>query len=251
VARSRDEAILELCRNKTVLHLGFVDEGLLEERIERGEWLHEKLVRSAERVIGFDISAQGVARARQLGFLDCYVVDVERLDSAIEVPKLSYDVILAADIIEHVDNPGSFLTALQPIVGPGTTLVITTPNALSLKTFWYPPAKLEVVHPDHNCYFSPLTLTHLLAKYGFEVTATTVYSPKFIPDKGNITGLWDFARKWSFVAVNSVLRHTLVSIFPFFNDGLLVTACKVVRDVGTRGGTLQQVCSSKLLMTQS
>ncbi len=165
-ASSRDDAILNLCRDKTVLHLGFVDEGVFDERVKDGKWLHEKVVRSSKRAVGIDISERGVARSRELGFWDCYAADVEKLEEAPDFPRLNYDLILATDIIEHLDNPGNFLKGLHSILGPTTELVITTPNALSLKTLFYPPARLEVVHPDHNFYFSPSTLAHLLAKYG-------------------------------------------------------------------------------------
>jgi SAM-dependent methyltransferase len=235
VARSRDEAILELCRGKTVLHLGFVDEGLLEKRVKCGEWLHEKVVHSAKRAVGFDISEYGVARSRQMGFKDCYVVDVEKLDATPNVPRLEYDVVLATDIIEHLDNPGNFLKALHSIMGPSTILVITTPNALSLRTIWYPFARLEVVHPDHNSYFSPSTLAHLLVKFGFKMKATILYSPKFIPSKDNITGVWDLTRKWLFVTVDWALGCTLVRMFPYFNDGMLLIARTVWRDTTYNG----------------
>src|SRR5215469_7395981 len=109
---SKNPTLLRLCEGKTVLHLGFVDEGLLEERLEARNWLHAGLTRVARRVVGVDISEQGVQRAIEVGVPDCYVGDVEKLNQS-SFPRLNYDIILAADIIEHVGNPELFLRQLQ------------------------------------------------------------------------------------------------------------------------------------------
>lgn len=246
VTGSRDEAILEVCRGKTVLHLGFVDEGLLEERISQGSWLHASLVKAAKRAIGIDISEQGVARARELGYGDCYVANVEELEQTEGVPKIDYEVVLAADIIEHLDNPGKFLQEMRSFVGPRGSLVLTTPSALSIKTLFCAPAGLEIVHPDHNCYFSPWTLTHLLSKYGFTVTAITLYSPRFVPTKANIAGVWDGIRKWAFVAMDDLLRWTVVRAFPYFNHGMLIVAGAADRESNQKGVAKVEGCIGEL-----
>lgn len=231
--RSRNDAILEACRGKTVLHLGFVDEGLMDERIRVSEWLHAALCESAKMVVGVDISEHGVQRARELGFQHCYLGDVERL-SAVALPDVRFDVVLAADIIEHVANPGLFLSELSRVVTAETEVLLTTPNALALKHLLFPPWRMEVVHPDHNCYYSPATLTTLLRKHGFQVKEIGLYSTVWAANKSHIRSRKDYALKLMFTGVDFVLHHSLVRLFPFYGEGMLFRARQSPTNTPTR-----------------
>jgi len=217
---SRNPALSRLCEGKTVLHLGFVDEGLLEERLISRDWLHSELARVSNRLVGVDISKDGVQRAIEVGFNDCYIGDVEELTQA-RFPRLNYDIILAADIIEHIANPGLFLEQLQAVATSNTVVVITTPNALSIKTLFFPLARTEVVHPDHNFYYSPVTLTTLLRKYGFEVTEINFYSSIWVANHRNSTTLRQKVMKSLFTATDAVLRYSVVPLCPYYSEGML------------------------------
>jgi len=48
------------------------------------------------------------------------------------LPDASADLVLAIEVIEHLENPRGFVRELVRIVKPGGRLVITTPNQLSL-----------------------------------------------------------------------------------------------------------------------
>ena len=208
-----------------MLHLGFVDEGLLDERLIAHDWLHAELARVSNRLVGVDISEDGVRRAIEVGFADCYIGDVEDLNQA-PFPRLGYDIILVADIIEHIANPGLFLKQLQSVATPHTVVIITTPNALSIKRLFFPLAKTEAVHPDHNFYYSPITLTTLLRKYGFDVTAIDLYSSIWVGNKRNNTALGQRVMKSLFTATDAVLRYSVVPLFPYYSEGMLIQARK-------------------------
>jgi hypothetical protein len=229
---SRNPALLRLCEGRTVLHLGFVDEGLLEDRLRHRTWLHAELTRVAARVVGVDISVEGVERAKEAGFADCYAGNVENLSRA-DFPRLQYDVILAADIIEHVANPGLFLSELQGVAGENTVVVITTPNALSIKTFFFPLARTEAVHSDHNFYYSPTTLTTLLGKYGFGVTGIGLYSGVWVRNRQKSHRVGELVAKSLFSAVDAVLRYSVVLLFPYYSEGMLIQARKLGGVTGT------------------
>jgi hypothetical protein len=222
---SRNPALSRLCEGKTVLHLGFVDEGLQEERLITHDWLHAELARVSDRLVGVDISEDGVRRAIEVGFSECYIGNVEELSQAL-FPRLSYDIILAADIIEHIANPGLFLNQLQTIAAPHTVVVITTPNALSIKTLFFPVARTEAVHPDHNFYYSPVTLTTLLRKYGFEVTEINLYSSIWVRNRRKSATLGQKVMKSLFTATDAVLRYSVVPLFPYYSEGILIQAKK-------------------------
>lgn len=80
-----------------------------------------------------------------------------------------YDTILAGEIIEHLDNPQSFLAGCYTILNPGGTLVISTPNP-----YYFPIALLEMLMirrffyaPDHVNIFLPRFLIRMMERYRF------------------------------------------------------------------------------------
>jgi hypothetical protein len=130
-------------------------------------------------------------------------------------------VVLAADIIEHLANPGLFLKELHDFVNENTEIIITTPNALSLKTLFFPLAKVEVVHPDHNFYYSPITLSNFLYKFGFEVKEIYLYSSIWIPKKHNIRSFGELVGKWTFTFIDFLLTKSIIKLFPYYSEGML------------------------------
>jgi 2-polyprenyl-3-methyl-5-hydroxy-6-metoxy-1,4-benzoquinol methylase len=57
-------------------------------------------------------------------------VDLDRADWL--VPSGQADVVVAAETIEHLENPWAFMRALARAAKPGGWIVVTTPNQLSL-----------------------------------------------------------------------------------------------------------------------
>jgi len=218
---SKDRTLVRLCQGKTVLHLGFVNEGNLHDQLRQHIWLHGDIAAVASRVVGVDISEQGVQEARELGYSDCYVGDVEKL-SAVPFPRINYDLILAPDIIEHLANPGLFLTELHKVVPEETSVIITTPNALSIRTIFFPIVGTEATHPDHNFIYSPTTLITLLKKYGFNVTGVGLYSHVWVPSRKNLRKPLNLIGKSLFTVLDFALRYSVVPVFPYFSEGILV-----------------------------
>ena len=120
-----------LVRGKSVIDLGFVDEGQLSPKREHGIWLHEQVAAAAREAVGIDADEQGVLRARELGFA-AHVGDVEDEGSLAGLGVGPAEVVLAGELIEHLDRPGAFLEAVKQLVAPGGALVLTTPNGLAL-----------------------------------------------------------------------------------------------------------------------
>lgn len=153
----REGFILDLCAEKRVIHLGFVDEHQLEAKRERGRWLHERLGEVASHLIGIDLDAMVVERARELGY-EAYVADAQDEAQLQQLALLPAEVVVAGEVIEHLESPRRFLAALRQLVEPGGLLVVTTPNASALTNALAPLLGLELVHPDHMAAFSPHTL---------------------------------------------------------------------------------------------
>lgn len=164
----REAFILEQCRGRRVLHLGCIgfQDLPVAERVRRfRDHLHCKLMGCAE-VTGVDYSREAVESVREvLGESEVICLDVEKGLGAL-LRERQFDVVLAGDIIEHLSNPGAFLGELR-MCGPGTTVIITTPNAfgarLALRNL---TGRVDDSH-EHSYLFSPLVLRNLLHRYGF------------------------------------------------------------------------------------
>ena len=154
-----------------VVHLGCVDEHLTRIRAGTGDLLHEELMAVAKELVGVDISKQGLADLSALVPGRYVQGDVEEL-SSLGLPE-QCDLVVAAELIEHVANPGRFLTELRRyLAATGATALITTPNAYSWTHFvTFALRRREMTHPDHLCLYSPTTLVRALEGAGLEAKA--------------------------------------------------------------------------------
>ncbi len=167
----------DICRGRTVIHVGFADAGFRQRQQSQGRWLHARLRAVAADLVGLDTDEQGVAEAKAEGYnvhqVDC--TDPEAV-AALGVPPA--EVVLAGEIIEHLHSPGPFLDAMHHLCKSDGTLVITTPNAYGLIN---PAAAIlrgvEINHPDHIAMFTWRTLTQLLIRHNWHPTETAVYVP--------------------------------------------------------------------------
>ena len=146
----------ELCLNKTVLHFGCTDWPIFDPENN----LHIKLSKSAKILHGFDIDKEGIENLKKY-------VDQEYFSDFCEISNIEYDICLVPETIEHVDNVRTFLEGLSTI---NTKLfIITAPNCFSKehlsRNFYGEDFFIEVVHPDHNCWYSPYTLKNQIEKY--------------------------------------------------------------------------------------
>ncbi len=170
----RVDYIIEECRGKHVLHLGCTDWPYTEAKIAGQALLHEKITHVATSLVGVDADEEGVSYFRKIGYLETYVENVENFSNQ-EVCRKNYDIIVAGEIIEHLENPGLFLRSVQKLMNSKTEIVITTINAYCFFRFIYYLFKQELVHSDHNYYFSPIVLNKLITRCGLEVTDFKYY----------------------------------------------------------------------------
>ena len=215
----RHEVLVEAARGRRVIHVGFADE-LLERKLVEGVWLHARLAQVATSIVGLDASERGVAWAREHGYA-AEVVDAQSPEAVAALGLEPVEVVIAGEIIEHLDAPGPFLRALLCLVEPDGRLVLTTPNAYRLLNFVAPLSGSELVHPDHTAWHSPRTLATLLTRSGWLVeemayyrnpTRTVVAAPLSDRAKGHAANL---ARE-ALARVNSLL--------PFWSDGIVIWA---------------------------
>ena len=170
----RIEEVRAVVRGRSVIDLGFVDEGQMAAKSGRGTWLHEVVRHEARTCIGIDADAGGVARARELGF-DAHAADVEDAASLTALGVEPAEVVLAGELLEHLDEPGRFLEAVKTLTAPGGALVLTTPNAHALTNTLGALAGRELVNPDHVAWLSWRTLETLLSRHGWRLEQLAYY----------------------------------------------------------------------------
>lgn len=147
----REEFILRQCRGKRVLEFGA--SGALHRAIVEVAALCVGVDReSTSSVIGFDLDAIGP-----------------------ELPQVPCDIIICGEIIEHLTNPGWFLTRLKRQY-PDVPVIITVPNAFSRAGAGHIQRGIENVNIDHVAWYSPTTIAALLTKCGYVAGALYYYN---------------------------------------------------------------------------
>lgn len=147
-----------------VLDLGCVEHDAA--RAGADTWLHAHLVRTAASVVGVDILTSHVARLQAKGY-QAVVGDACHLNLGAQ-----FDVVVAGELLEHVDEPGPFLRGIREHLTAGGRLILTTPHAYFAYHVWEAwgcnPARRW--NPQHVAWYEPFTLGNLLARHGFAMT---------------------------------------------------------------------------------
>lgn len=163
----RVQYLTQLCAGKKVLHLGAADAPITEDSVRHDRLLHRHLAKVANHIIGLDMDASMIDfLSSHYGINSIKLGNIEKLE---DYPNEDFDVIVAGEILEHLNNPGDALKCIYQVSNINSKLVITVPNTYSLKGFIRAIANYELIHPDHVLYHSPHTLKILLKRHGFFV----------------------------------------------------------------------------------
>lgn len=177
----RFAAIRPYVQAGAVLDVGCVDarpsrEGSAERLQRKPTALFRQITSLNPKTTGVDIDADGVACLQRQGYqvicADAHVMDLGR----------RFDTIVAGELIEHLDSPGTFLRNIRRHLQPDGHLVLSTPNPFSSGTLW----KIcrygrPLVHEEHTCWFDPITLAQLLTRVGFAPLSGSWLEPTFRP----------------------------------------------------------------------
>lgn len=170
--RRRLDVLLDYVGGKRVLDLGCIEH---EADVAEKEswWLHGLIADRAASVRGVDYDRDEVATLQAKGY-DVLVGDVEDLHL-----DRQYDVVVAGELFEHLTNHRDFLESVRRHLVPESgRLVMSVPNANSLNYLLQTAAfGHEVDAWDHAAFFTPITMTVMLRKCGFEPTEIVLYQP--------------------------------------------------------------------------
>lgn len=119
-------------------------------------------------VYGVDLSPTAIkwAAERFPGRVFCGM-----LDEIAEIQEQKYDVIFGSHLIEHVTDPGAFLSSAGRLLNPGGVIVLVTPNIKSLLARVSGPRWVSFKIPEHVSYYDPATISELLRRTGFTTLA--------------------------------------------------------------------------------
>ncbi len=152
--------IINRCKGKKVLDVGCIGQ---DAGVASGNWLHDQLKAVSSQLTGLDIVQEKIKKFRLLGY---DMIDIQELEQRGD----KYDVIVMADVIEHIGNPEEFLKYYSTWLTNGGSIIITTPNANRAINF----VSIIVygnysVNDEHTCWFCPRTLHEVISRAGLNV----------------------------------------------------------------------------------
>jgi 2-polyprenyl-3-methyl-5-hydroxy-6-metoxy-1,4-benzoquinol methylase len=140
-------------RARSALEIGCATGALLSSFDEAG-W----------KAIGIEAGPSMAAYARSHFGLDVRAGTIESTD----LPEAEFDAVVATHLIEHLNDPRSFLRLVRKAMRPDGALYLVTPNADGFQARLMGSAWRSAIR-DHLYLFSRRTLKALLASEGFSV----------------------------------------------------------------------------------
>ncbi len=145
-----------LCRGKRVLHVGCADWPITDPATS----LHLALQPVCAKLDGVDPHREALDQ------LAPYASG--RLFSDLAEVTDSYDVVLVPEVLEHVPDVSAFIEQLENI--DASTFLISVPDAFQCRGHHFEYLNeaqtfVEVVHPDHNVWYTPYTFANTIRKY--------------------------------------------------------------------------------------
>ncbi len=156
-----------------------------------GEGILLERIRTRHEVWGVDINQSAVVSAREKG-LHVFIGTIEEFIAA--HPGLYFDYILFFHLLEHLEDPRSFLCTVQAILKPGGRIYFSVPNdrrctlRLGHESWDFPP--------HHLTRFSRDGVVQLLTGAGYHVVA--------MRDEPNRISSWQWARLFAELALGKL-----------------------------------------------
>ncbi|UXM85392.1 class I SAM-dependent methyltransferase [Methanococcus aeolicus] len=169
----RNKIIKKYIKDKVVLDVGFLGEN---KNVEFSP-LHKFIIRNANEVWGIDIDGRRIEELKKKGH-NVICDDVQKLENLTKLNK-KFDVIIAGELIEHLENPGLFLDKIKEFLNKSGVLILTTPNILSLRymlrhtlfeqesPYW--EDKNAEIKYGHVIGFSKMLLENLLLRKNYKI----------------------------------------------------------------------------------
>ncbi len=195
---------------KKIVHLGFADHiPLIQDKVRRGVWMHERLAKKTTRCLGIDTNAEAVEYVRKtLPYTDVLHGDI--MNPLPEVLNDRWDYVILGEILEHIDDPVRFLSSIRRTYESVIDrIVITVPNAFAWDNIRQLQHGIEFINSDHRYWFTPYTLAKVATRAGFHV------------DEFFFSEYYPPIRSWKRFLGS---RYLINRFFPSSREGLVLTA---------------------------
>lgn len=219
--------LLERCDGKRVLDIGCVAHDLA--RMDAAHWLHGQISGVASSCLGVDIHSDGIAEMQRRGY-----AAIEH-DLALGLGPLEsekpFDVIVAGELIEHVESMGMLFDTAAGLLAPEGELIITTPNP------WAPhrvrAAQLGIVweNTDHILFAFPSGIAELASRHGLILAEATTTLPEVayggtVLDRVKAARRRLRGRQWETVGFSSLDEPKVARVGALFAGGRLARALR-------------------------
>lgn len=162
------QLVKNLEKDKKILDIGCTDMPAISIKDE--DILHKIIVDSAankNQVLGIDINKEKIDKMNAAGY-NC------KYDNIADT-KLNekFDLIIAGEIIEHVEDQGSFIRGLKHVLSKSGKIYISTPNpngVMSIAGYWL--TANERGGEGHVLWQSPKTMKLLCENNGLKLSRT-------------------------------------------------------------------------------
>lgn len=147
-------------------HARVLDVGCGDGLVTKAANLHRD-----NEIVGIELDEDRAALARANG-ID---VRTEVLDETLQRELGLFDVVMLADVLEHVAAPDQFLSLLKASLVPGGLLLLSVPNVAHYSVRWsllwgrFDYRTTGIMDATHLRWFTAASLRRLLAASGFEV----------------------------------------------------------------------------------
>jgi len=153
---NRYDVLRTMCQGKRVLHVGCADWPITDPKTS----LHLVLETVCAKLDGVDPHVEALEQLAPF--------TKGRLFSSLTDVTESYDVVLVPEVMEHVANVAEFLDQLYAI--DAGMFLISVPDAFQCRGHHFDYVAdsqtfVEVVHPDHNVWYTPYTFANTIKKY--------------------------------------------------------------------------------------
>lgn len=136
---------------------------LLDVGCGRGDFL-AKMVKRGWAVAGVDFDKDAADAARRLYGIDVRVGTVDTMVAS----GMTFDVVTASHVIEHVPDPNEFLSQCRRLLRPGGCMILRTPNVESFGHRRYGSSWRGLEPPRHLHLFTASSLGACGVRAGFK-----------------------------------------------------------------------------------
>lgn len=156
----KDDFILSECKDKSVLDVGCIGQ---DRNFSSSNWLHNKVKNVAGSIDGVDILTDQILELKKLGYS---MLSIQEL----EAKNFRYDVVLISDVIEHVNDPVTFISYYSNFLSPGGRMLVSTPNSnRSLNFINILFNNNYTVNEEHVFWFCPRTFAEVAVRANLNI----------------------------------------------------------------------------------